>query len=364
MLKRLFENFVLKATDWWFRVTSIERFLLTSAFGLLIAVFAGPPLIVTLIRLFLDSVPEGVVRAQEALAAIDMWIFGICSLVIMVALALAIARFRGEAQRNSKKRLLVVEGRGLRDDDGSSLVDVAKSKHPGMPSSILLDLRNRLDGKVIEPARALDKIAAVHLSVKQHKDGADRSDVRLVYGGLTPVPYTFLTGVLLDDEGAISIYDWDRIREDWRDLDGSDDGRSFAVTGLSELETSEEVVLAVAFSYPISNEDLASTFSVPIVHMTLDGLSSDAHWSQEKQNRLGQEFLETAKLLSANGTKRIHLVLAAPNSAVFTFGRRYDKRNLPEIVVYQYERGQNLPYPWGVKMPVGGVENAEIIVVQ
>lgn len=364
MLKRLFENFVLKATDWWFRVTSIERFLLTSAFGLLIAVFAGPPLILTLIRLFFDAIPEGVVRAQEVIAAIDIWLLGICSFVIMVALALAIARFRGEAQRNSKKRLLVVEGRGLRDDDGSPLVDVAKSKHPGMPASILLDLRNRLDGKVIEPARALDEIAAVHRSVKQHKDGADSSDVHLVYGGLTSVPYTFLTGVLLDDEGAISIYDWDRTREDWRNLDCTDDGLSFLVTDIEALETLEEVVLAVAFSYPISAEDLASTFSVPVVNMTLNGLSSDAHWSQSKQNRLAQEFLETLKLLGAKGAKRVHLILAAPNSVVFTFGRRYDKRNLPEIVVYQYERGQNPSYPWGVKMPVAGVEKAEIVVTQ
>ena len=130
---------------------------------------------------------------------------------------------------------------------------------------------------------------------------------------------------------------------------------------MEPLEASEEAVLAVAFSYPISSEDLASTFSAPVVNMALDGLSSDAHWSQSKQNRLAQEFMETIKSLSARGVKQIHLVLAAPNSVVFTFGRRYDKRNLPEIIVYQYERGQSPAYPWGVRMPVAGRERAEVV---
>lgn len=59
--------------------------------------------------------------------------------------------------------------------------------------------------------------------------------------------------------------------------------------------------------------------------------------------------------------KRVHLVLAAPNSVIFTFGRRYDKRNLPEIIVYQYQRGEPIAYPWGVSMPVAGLDDAKVM---
>jgi hypothetical protein len=122
-----------------------------------------------------------------------------------------------------------------------------------------------------------------------------------------------------------------------------------------------EVVLALGFSYPINDADLETTFSLPTVRLTLEGMSSDGHWSQRKQNRLAQDFLEIAKRLSEKGVERIHLVLAAPNSVVFTFGRRYDKRNLPQIVVYQYQRGANPAYPWGVLMPAAGVERAHVV---
>lgn len=195
----------------------------------------------------------------------------------------------------------------------------------------------------------------------QHRRDIDRRDLTVVYGGLTSVPYTFLTGVLLDDEGDIKTYDWDRTREAWRDLEGKDDGLSLEVVGIDELSNDAEAVLAVAFSYPVDDEDLKSTFSHPVVRLTLDGMSSDAHWSQAKQNRLAQEFLEVVKRVSAAGVKRIHLVMAAPNSAVFTFGRRYDKRNLPELAVYQFERGKTPAYPWAVLMPVAGNDRSMIL---
>ncbi len=249
----------------------------------------------------------------------------------------------------------------MRDDDGASLIDAIPSSIPGQRISLLLDLRNRTDGRVIEPERAILEIEANQRYIAQHRKTIDRRDLTTVYGGLTSVPYTFLTGVYLDDEGRIETYDWDRTREAWRLLDNEDDHGTFDLSGFEKVNDVREVVVALGFSYAVENADLETTFSYQTVRLTLDGMSSDAHWSSEKQNRLAQQFLEVVKKLSGRGVRRIHLVMAAPNSVVFTFGRRYDKRNLPEIVVYQYERGQSPAYPWGVLMPVGGVDKPSII---
>lgn len=361
MLRRLFENFILKATNWWFRVSAIERFLITSGIGLLIAIFGGVPLIAELLRLALGAVPEGYINAQRALDIVNLWILGIASIMIAVGVALAIVRFAGDAKARSRKRSIVIEARGLRDDDGSPLAKSVAESHNGNITPILLDLRNRMDGKVIQPERALDEIAATHRSVLQHRKDGDRSELTTIYGGLTSVPYTFLTGVLVDDEGIVVTYDWDRAQESWREIEGEDDGVSFKVDGLDLLSESPEVVVALAYSYQINDEDLDTTFNYPTVRLTLEEMSSDSHWSQKKQNRLAQQFFEVIKQLSAKGVKRVHLVLAAPNSVVFTFGRRYDKRNLPELVVYQYQRGKVPAYPWGVLMPVSGVDQANVV---
>lgn len=361
MLGRLFENFVRKATDWWFRARAIERFLITAAFGLLIALYGGPPLIAIVLRMAFGAVPTEYQSAIKALDVVDHWILAICSVVILVALGLAIARFHGEASSRTKNRVVVIEARGLRDDDGSPLVGAILDELPGQHIPILLDLRNRMDGGIIEPERALDDIATTHRTLLQYQKNFNRSDLTTVYGGLTPVPYTFLTGVLFDDEGAIKTYDWDRTQESWRALDGEDDHVLFEVIGLGSAISTDEAVLALSFSYPVNDAELETTFSHPVVRLTLNGMSSDAHWSERKQNRLAQQFLEVTKQLSAQGIRRIHLVMAAPNSVVFTFGRRYDKRNLPEIVVYQYERGKSPAYPWGVVMPVGGIKRPAVV---
>ena len=109
-------------------------------------------------------------------------------------------------------------------------------------------------------------------------------------------------------------------------------------------------------SQPILQTDLEEGFpGLPIVRMTLDGGGLHSHWSDRKQGHLADQFLQTAFELDRRGVTRIHLVLAAPNSVVFRFGRSYDKRNLPAISVYQFEKGSHPPYPWAVAMPVRGI---------
>ena len=168
----------------------------------------------------------------------------------------------------------------------------------------------------------------------------------------------------MDDEGAVLVLDWDRHAESWRELDGADDGKRFQISDVGSVvpDGTKEVAMAVSVSYGVIADDVhARVGDIPVVELKLDGGSPDCHWSEDKQRALGQQFLDTAIDLSNCGIKRIHLFLAAQNSVAFRLGRLYDKRNLPEIVVYQYRRGATPPYPWGILMPVGGIERPKVI---
>lgn len=362
MWRRLFENFVLKATDWLFKTTQIERYLIGGSLTVICVVFGGPKLVEILFKLASTGLPGEYQNTVDSVDAMKPWILGICIAIIVLALSMIIMRFIDDRKANAKNRLLVIEGRGLRDDDGSPLIDAIPKSIIGQRIDILLDLRNRTDGKVIEPERAISEIEATHRSINQHRASLNRSDLTVFYGGLTSVPYTFLTGLLLDDEAAVVTYDWERKEESWRTLDDVDDGLNFKVTRIGALDEIDDVVVALSYSYPINDSDLATTFSIPVVRMTLDGMSSDSHWSQLKQNRLAQQFFELIKELSSLGVKQIHLVMAAPNSVVFNFGRRYDKRNLPKLIVYQYERDHEPAYPWGIQMPVSGLAKPKVML--
>lgn len=269
-------------------------------------------------------------------------------------------RFMRDHEMRNRKKVVVIEGRGLREDDGSPLTDAVPVEIVGHRIGILLDLRQRKDGLVVDPEELLPEVDSVRRQVQQHAKHGDSRDVTLVYGGLTPVPFTFLSGVVFDDEGRIVVMDWDRTREAWRSLDGHDDGQRFEVEGLDYIRGAKEVVLAVSFSYQVRSENIVTTFSHPVVRMTMPDLAS-SQWSQAKQNELAAQFLDVAKQLEANGVSTIHLLLAAQNSVVFNIGRRYDKRNLPNLIVYQYEANGERKFPWGVRMPVRGERTPSIV---
>ena len=273
-------------------------------------------------------------------------------------------RYRSAQRRLDRMKVVVIEARGLRDTSGTPLLNAVPSSLEGRREPVLIDIRQRIeDGEIVAPKAALDDLISLPSDLKRREDGFDRSDLTLVYGGLTPVPFTFLTGILIDDECRVFIFDWDRHMEAWRELDGLDDSNRFKCSGLDNVpDNIEDVALAVSVSYGVNEDDVrAKVGKIPIVALMLESGSPDCHWSEDKQRALGKQFLETVIDLGNRGVRRIHLFLAAQNSVAFRFGRLYDKRNLPEVAVYQYQRSTTPPYPWGVLMPVCGIDQPMII---
>lgn len=351
------DHFLTSAIDWLFRKRSTGLALVRSGGVIVLATLGisfifsiSIPLAAGQLKLDLNwngSTPEFLVIVALALA----------TLLIILGAALIVR----DELRLSRKRLIAIELRGLRDTSGSPLKDAIPGTIGGRREQILVNIR-RTDGKILEPEEALAQVSQLPHTIAQFESGADRSDTKFFAAGLAPVPFSFLMGVLLDDEGSIDLMDWDRAAESWRTLNASDDNKRFNVSETDVVGAAVEVVLEVAVSYPTNKEAIARTFpGLPVVTMKMDDLATDAHWSEGKQAALAQQFFDTARSFCGSGVKRIHLVLAAPNSIVLRFGRVYDKRNLPEIVVYQYENGQTPAYPWGVLMPTSGVKVATIV---
>jgi hypothetical protein len=354
-------DFVIRsAVAWFFRARHAESWIFRGAVVVLVAVhganwvfkYSGP----------VWGIPGSVeIGTGGTIPDGILWgLSGVCALLMVGSAFWAWKRYADEQQKLSRKKVFVIEGRGLRDDDGSPLKAAIPNSFVGTRVDYLLDLRQRKDGVIVEPDDLLQPVGAMKTWLHQAQKGNDRSDLTTVYGGLTAVPLTFLTGVLLDDEGNVVVMDWDRISGRWKLLDGSDDGLRFDVSGINEARGAREVVLAVSGSYMVKSEDLVTTFTHPVVRMTLPDFQS-SHWSQAKQSAMADQFLGVLKQLDAIGVDRIHLILAAQNSVVFNLARRYDKRNLPRVTVYQFERGQSPRYPWGIEMPVASVATPRVV---
>lgn len=282
--------------------------------------------------------------------------------LIAVGVPIELYVFWSDLQTRKKQKILVVELRGLRKETGAPLVDALPADLNGTPSQILINLTQSKDGEISDPDEALKRVETIPLQLEQNYNGLDRSNIMKVFGGLAPVPFTFLTGVLLDDESPLLFLDWDRFTTKWRPLDDDDDGERFEISKSGEIGANDrEIALLVSVSYPINIDDVRSKVEdMPLVQLKLKDGNFQSHWSEEKQAALAEQFLTTIKGFLEQDIDRIHLFMASPSSLVARFGNCYDKRNLPEIIVYQYKKNGTPLYPWAVRMPTSG-KMAQII---
>lgn len=360
----LIQHFIRSLIDWVFRRRSPALFIMRIGLACLTITFGASWALDVSFPLQDGRIDVGFNRVGGT-PIVLVWVVTIIGLGLIVAgFVWEVIRYKVEHRHLARNKIVVIESRGLRDTSGTPLIESLPSRFQGQLDHVLVDLRQRVkDGEIFAPETALEDLISLPVDLKRKENGLDRRDFTLVYGGLTPVPFTFLTGVLIDDEGTAFILDWDRHTEAWRELNDEDDGKRFRTASLDDVPVgTKEVALAVSVSYSVNADDIRSQLgSTPVVELYLEDGSPDCHWSEEKQRALGRQFLETAIGLGNRGVRRIHLFIAAQNSIAFRFGRLYDKRNLPEIAVYQYQRNAIPPYPWCVLMPVCGIDRPKII---
>jgi len=355
-MRRHFNNFIAGAIDWLWRKRSTGLTLIKISIPLLVALL-GTSWAMKIIVPASSGTFQFSFDMNEGTPAY-LIVVGLILTVILIVVGIVL--LINEERRLGKKRAVAIELRGLRDTTGDPLKEQIPRNIPGRREQILVNIR-RSDGCILDPEDALQQVVHLPTSIAHFEAGNDRSDIAYVTGGLAPVPFSFLLGVLLDDEGGITLMDWDRNGDYWRSLDSQDDGDRFTVSGMDKIGQAEEIVVSISVSYQTNMPAIIQSFAgQPIVSMTLPKLATDGHWSEGKQAALAQEFFDTMRALCGTDVKNVNLVLAAPNSVVIRFGRIYDKRNLPPITVWQYENGHTPPYPWGVSMPVAG-KRTEIV---
>ncbi|ELE8832563.1 TPA: SAVED domain-containing protein [Escherichia coli] len=285
-------------------------------------------------------------------------------LIVMGGILMALHEFQAFKQ-NSRKRIVLVAGNGLRTTSETGLDKKVTSILKGTIYPVEIDITQQFrDGYVFEPELTfMRKILPTKDNLAQLLAKGSADTTQVVYGGFLPVPFTFFIGNVLDDKSDVGVFDWDRENERWVHISEThiDDGESFISETIRTGEL-DEVVLVVSCSYRVKILQVGECFKgLGIEHLTLKTIAFDNHWSLVKQRRLSIQFAEKIKSLSDMGIKTIHLILAAQSSVVLNLGRRYDSRNMSELIVYQYEQTNKNPYPWGIYALSHGHENSGFI---
>lgn len=291
-----------------------------------------------------EGLPGHIVSLVAYLACIT-WVLGVTMMVMS---------YRREWSEADARRVLVVELRGLVDTSDRPLLQAVPRSVPGRRIDCLVDVRPLLSAKPPQVQEALHELAHIGRQLRQQRGDTSKANVTVVAGGVMQVPLQVYAGTLIDDEGAVQLYDWERTEKRWKALFETDDESRFTETGLDAVGDTPEVVLAVSASYRVALDDVAATFpDYPLVHLSRLNPVPNTLWSEANQAALTQQFLQTLATLANRGVETVHLILAAPASLSIRFGTAYDGRNMPQLRCYQREADQYPPYPWSIRMPQG-----------
>jgi hypothetical protein len=353
MLSQLFYTITTRLLEWFTRPRSVGIAMLKYG-GILASAGLGADFAVQIAR---QSNDEGWSFSFGMGQGVPVWLT-----LVVIGFGIALMALGGcilwtDHRRERRRRLVVIELRGLHASPDSPAAKEVVSTFRGDRRHLLIDFRPQgLEGRV-DPAYLLERVSSMRTTLHTLVDGVDKRDVQVAIGGLAAVPALFLAGMLIDDESHVHLYDWDRSAKCWRALDGADDSvRFLPPEGVPPVGAPEEAILVIEASYTINQADVTASFarSMPVIRLRIEMPLADRFWSEQKQAALAVQFRDSVQQLSAAGVRKLHLVVAAPASLSIRLGMCYDRRLLPDIAVYQFEKGLTMPYPWGLQMPTVG----------
>jgi hypothetical protein len=292
----------------------------------------------------------------------EWWVTAVClglgGLLVAIGLYLSWVLFLDQRH----KRVIAVELRGLKQTIDTPLETAIPRRVMGVRESILIDVRDLVDGTDEQKKMAVGAVNNLPQLLKQKKDGRDRSDLTVYAGGLAPVPLLFLSGTLFAAESTINWLDWDRKALNWVSPASGTDLPNLLPVNITSGKI-DDAVLVVSVSYPVDLKEVDQSFpGVPIAELKLGEAYPGLVVSEESIQVMMQQFMEAIVSLQRFGVKKIHLVLAAPSILSMRLGTSYAGRNMPALIVYQYQRAQaENPYPWGVMMPNSEIPYGEFI---
>ena len=133
--------------------------------------------------------------------------------------------------------------------------------------------------------------------------------------------------------------------EDRMPLDGID---CVTINGATDL------LFAIGATFNIKNEDLDTIDPTHIMHRCIYNIEGDLQGfdffsSENKINAIALTLVrKIEEICKENRIQRVHIAISASVAFTFFFAQRLTTNQIPDIIVYHYEKGNS--YPWGVRI--------------
>lgn len=226
--------------------------------------------------------------------------------------------------------ILQEEGRAI---DGA-MVDEALG--PGNQMASLIELRSDpvADGWEESARRERRTVAlAVSSTLPERR--------RFAVFSLGRIPLAVQMGYVLGDRARVSLFQYDRDRGSWR---WGEEGSGAARWTLRDCEQGPAAEAAIRVSLSARVKPEAGLRFGMEVDICVPEPSVRWLRTQAQLVELARVYGEVLSAVRERGCRRVHLFYAGPAPGAVAFGRAYNPRMNPELVVYEHRHGQSPSY--------------------
>lgn len=203
----------------------------------------------------------------------------------------------------------------------------------------------------------VDAIRTQDSLIEEALNDCDKS-TELFYYGIAHIPLIFRAGFQVGDEGKVRLLHKYRNNQPFfKEISSDPDTCAVRLkySTVGNVKTSREMLVVVATSLPVKNEDLAVFRGGDLcyeLHFEMENKSMygfDSVDSYAAMNRLRKGILDKIReTATKKNIKRIHMVLATSSDFTFFLAQGFSKNHDPEVVVYHYDCNTTAKYPWGI----------------
>lgn len=192
--------------------------------------------------------------------------------------------------------------------------------------------------------RNLDKRASELIEISNSKE--------IGYLGIAHIPFVFRMGFIINDQSRVHVFHRKRSNTArYTELThGESKYLSFSTVENNKSKKSDELVVSISTSYPITLEEIRRTFgnAKHILEFKLNNLDVDVLTDYEEIEHLAfTAWEEIRRKEKEHNITKLHIVMASSVAFAFFMGKMCSPQIDAKTTVYHYKNGK---YPWGICM--------------
>lgn len=284
-------------------------------------------------------------------------ILGLVLIVVSIVFVLLKKKYELLYKTKYPRNLIAIKQQGLQATNFPDFNKKVAGKdfrsfdiHNVLIDEINFDMNKEYQKAIINQDHMISDIIKLKNSLVNHE---------LAYWGIARIPLTYRLGVKLSDTQKISVFDYNRKKQNWNQLSYSSlkntliRSNKFVIKKSSIFKnSSKDLIISISITFNVSKDECLNVIHdyYKFYELSLSNIGNgrrDRFRTINEIDVLSEQFRQLMdEIATDSNINTVHLFYAGPNSLAFKFGTVLSESIHPNMRVYNYNRNDTPCFSW------------------